>query len=277
MNTEGDCRLKSGELMPWEDPERAAYTKPPPPGTEDVAFVANFDGTEQRYVLVPPGGVMPTDAVDVLFTFHGHGGTRWQFVTETQWERRATRDIAKERGMLLVAPDYRACTSWMGPAAEADTLQIIDELRKRFNVRHIFFSGASMGGTATLTLAARHPEIASGLVALNPLANHLSYENFQDAIAASFGGSKAEKFAEYKERSALFYPENFKVPISVTVGGRDDVVPPESVTELCAAIHSLHPELVYFDACPWRIHMTNYEDSLRAFREMFNRFDSQGK
>ena len=49
--------------------------------------------------------------------------------------------------MLLVSPDYRATTSWMGPKAEADLVQIIASLKKRFVVEHVVVSGGSMGGT----------------------------------------------------------------------------------------------------------------------------------
>lgn len=260
-------------VRPWDDPACKPETIPPPPGTEDVVFTSKYDGSEQRYLLVPPNGILPAGPVDVLFTFHGHGADRWQFVVENKWERRATRDFANAHGMLLVAPDYRAPASWMGPAAEADVLQIVDDLKSRFQVRRVFFSGASMGGTATLTLGALHPGLAAGLVAMNPLADHVSYVNFQDAIEASFGGSKTEKFEEYRKRSALYYPERFTVPVSITVSGLDEAVPPESATLLAMAIHELRPDLVFFESCPWRIHMTDYEGALRAFEEMLARAD----
>lgn len=267
--------MATEETLPWEDPQLMSRNIPPPEGYEDITFTSSFDGSKQRYVLVPPNGKLPTGPVDVLFTFHGHGADRWQFITETLWERRATRQIANERGMLLVAPDYRAKTSWMGPAAEADVMQIVSDLRKRFDIRRIFWSGASMGGTASLTLAAMHPEITAGVVAMNPMADLVSYENFQEAMIESYGGTKEEKYEEYKKRSAIYFPERFTMPISITVGGLDSVVPPYSAMVLASAIHALHPELIYLDYCQWRIHMTGFDDAIRAFREMFKRADGE--
>ena len=107
-----------------------------------------------------------------------------------------------------------------------------------------------MGGTSALTYAARHPEKISGVTAFNPLANHLSYDKFQDAIAASFGGTKVERPDEYRARSALYFPERFTMPLSITLGGKDATVPPESARELAASVAALHPENVYVDDKP---------------------------
>jgi hypothetical protein len=68
---------------------------------------------------------------DVLIALHGHGSYRWQFVKEKRDECRAARDVARQHGMLFISPDYRAKTSWMGPAAEADLVQIIGDLKAK--------------------------------------------------------------------------------------------------------------------------------------------------
>ena len=213
------------------------------PAFEDCSFTATFDGTEQKYLLSAPKDV--PRPIDVLVSLHGHGSDRMQ-IREERGECKAARDVADARGMALVSPDYRAKTSWMGPAAEADMLQLLDLLSKRFGGR-VFLCGGSMGGTSALTFAARHPEKISGVTAFNPLANHLSYNRFQDAIAASFGGDKRMKEEEYRARSALYFPERFTMPLSVTLGGKDATVLPESARELAASVAALHPGNVYVD------------------------------
>ena len=225
---------------------------------EDCSFTATVDGTEQKYLLSAPKGV--SGPVDVLVNLHGHGSDRTQ-IREERGECKAVRDVAAERGMALVSPDYRAKTSWMGPAAEADTLQLLDILARRFGGR-IFLCGGSMGGTSALTFAARHPEKISGVTAFNPLANHLSYDKFQDAIAASFGGDKQTKENEYRARSALFFPERLTMPLSITLGGQDTTVPPASARELAASVAALHPENVYLDDKPDRGPATDYDASV---------------
>jgi pimeloyl-ACP methyl ester carboxylesterase len=80
----------------------------------------------------------------------------------------------------------------MGPKAEADVVQIIAEARKRHRVGKVFLVGGSMGGAAVLAFAALHPDLVAGASSQNGTANFLEYANFQDAIQASFGGTKAQ-------------------------------------------------------------------------------------
>ncbi len=219
----------------------AAQPPAPPTGAtvSDEVFTAACDGTEQRYVLVVPGGFDAARPHDALVALHGHGSDRWQFVRDERDECRAARDAAAKRGMLFVSPDYRAKTSWMGPKAEADLAQIIAELKGRYGTDRVFLCGGSMGASSALTFAARHPELVAGVAAMNGTANHLEYDQFQDAIAESFGGAKRNIPEEYKNRSAEYFPERLTMPTGLTTGGADTVVPPASVLRLAAVLKTL--------------------------------------
>ena len=144
--------------------------------------------------------------------------------------------MAARRKMIFVSPDYRAKTSWMGPAAEADLSQMLDELNGRFRIRDVVISGGSMGGTSALAFAAMHPDCVDGVVALNGTANLMEYPNFTDAIAESYGGTKTEKPEVYRERSAELFPERLTMPVAATTGGNDTLVPPDSTLRLLAAL-----------------------------------------
>lgn len=98
----------------------------------DIAFTSKLDGTEQRYVVLLPDNFRSDAPHDLLIALHGHGSDRWQFVNDGRPECRGTRDMAAQRNMIYISPDYRASTSWMGPAAEADMLQMLDELHGRW-------------------------------------------------------------------------------------------------------------------------------------------------
>ena len=161
--------------------------------------------------------------------------------------------------MILVSPDYRAKTSWMGPKAEADVVQIIDELKARYRIGKAIICGGSMGGSSALTFAAIHPERVDGVASMNGTANHLEYERFQDAIAESFGGTKAQIPREYKKRSAEYWPERLTMPVGVTVGGKDDIVPPASVMRLAGVLKKLQPNVLLI-VRPSGGHSTNYAD-----------------
>lgn len=208
--------------------------------TEDVSFTADCDGTTQRYVRMLPKGFRPEMTHHVLIALHGHGSDRWQFASGTTPTGVAARNAAAERGMILILPDYRARTSWMGPKAEADVCQIIADIKEEYVVDKVILCGGSMGGSSALTFAAIHPELVDGVAAMNGTANHLEYDRFQDAIAASFGGTKSEIPAEYKRRSAEYWPERLTMPVGITASGKDTIVPPQSVLRLAAILEKMH-------------------------------------
>ncbi len=241
---------------------------------EDVSFSSGLDGTEQRYVVLLPEQLDVNVPRDVMIALHGHGSDRWQFVTDKRPECQGARDVALRRNMIFVSPDYRAKTSWMGPSAEADLLQILDDLNSRFRIRNVVISGGSMGGTSALAFAAMHPDCVDGVVALNGTANLIEYPHFAEAIAESFGGTRAEKPEVYRERSAELFPERLTMPVAATTGAHDTLVPPDSVLRLLAAlkmqgtpVHSIHQ--------PDGGHETNYEDTVAAFQFVFDQFDAK--
>jgi len=233
------------------------------PRVVDVAFTSTLDNTQQHYVLLLPPTFDKAVPHDVLIALHGHGSDRWQFVKEARDECRSARDVAARHALIFVSPDYRATTSWMGPAAEADVVQIIRELKATYRVRRVYLCGGSMGGSASLTFAALHPELIDGVMSMNGTANFLEYENFQDAIQASFGGTKADIPLEYKRRSAEYWPERLTMPVAITASGKDELVPPASVLRLAAILDKLgRPvQLVYR---PETGHTTSYDDAVAA-------------
>ena len=226
---------------------------------EDVSFAAACDGTNQRYVLMTPPGFKRDEKCDVMIALHGHGSDRWQYAKNPRDECRVARDVALEHGMLFVSPDYRAKTSWMGPKAEADVLQIIEEIKRRYRIERVILCGGSMGGTSCLSFAAMHPELVDGVASMNGTANLLEYENFQPAIQASYGGTKAEIPEEYKRRSAEYWPERMTMPIGITLGGQDRSVPPDSVRRLARVLKTLGRDVLVVDREETG-HSTNYVD-----------------
>lgn len=229
--------------------------------TTDVAFTADVDGTEQHYVELLPPDHKPDQPTDVLIVLHGHGSDRWQFIRQNRPECNAVRDVARQRGMILISPDYRAKTSWMGPKAEADMVQIIAELKQRHRVRRVILSGASMGGSSCLTFAALHPKLIDGVVSMNGTANHVGYQNFQDAIRRSFGGTKEQIPDEYRKRSAELWPEQFTMPVAFTVGGKDRSVPPDSVIRLAQKLKAAGRSTLLIHREQGG-HSTNYKDAV---------------
>ena len=101
-----------------------------------VEFVA-FDGTAQRYFERLPENFDPNRPATLLIALHGHGSDGAQIFAGKYAEFNALLDVAAERGAIVVSPDYRDRTSWMGPSAEKDVAQIITEQRDKRDVSGI--------------------------------------------------------------------------------------------------------------------------------------------
>ncbi len=227
---------------------------------QDVTFLAKCDGTTQRYVVLLPDGFDAQKPHHLMIALHGHGSDRWQFATGSRGSCQVTRNAAAAAAMIFVSPDYRAKTSWMGPKAEADVVQIIEQVKDKYKVGKVIVAGGSMGGSSALSFAAMRPELVDGVVSMNGTANHLEYNNFQEAIRASFGGGKAEIPAEYKRRSAEYWPERLTMPIGITAGGKDTSVPPDSVLRLADVLKKIgRPVLVVYQENGG--HSTNHADA----------------
>lgn len=253
-------RFKVGFLRPKMEPSFATGNRGDP---VDVEFKADVDGSSQYYVEMLPKDFQSPKPCDVLIALHGHGSDRWQYVKDERGECKAPRDFVARHAMIMVSPDYRAATSWMGPQAEADLVQIIALLRNKYRVRKVFLAGGSMGGTAVLIFSALHPELVAGISSQNGTANMLDYQNFQDAIAASYGGNKQQQPEEYRKRSPELVPEKFTMPVAFTVGGKDTSVPPDSVRRLAERLQKMKREVLLIDRKDTG-HATNYEDTTQA-------------
>jgi len=152
----------------------------------------------------------------------------------------------------------------MGPKAEADLVQIIGDLKRQFKVRHVIVSGGSMGGFSCLAFAALHPELTSAVMSMNGMANAVEYDQFQDFIAKSYGGTKQEVPEEYKKRSAELCPERLTMPIACTTGGRDKLLPPDSVQRLIKSLEKLDRKVLLIHREQGG-HSTNYADAVEAY------------
>jgi dipeptidyl aminopeptidase/acylaminoacyl peptidase len=233
---------------------------------EELTFTSKHDGAIEKYIQRLPPNFNAAQPHDVLIALHGHGATRTQYSDDPRGECRGARDVAAKHGLIFISPDYRGA-SWMGPAAEADMAQLIGELKQRHNIRKVFITGASMGGTAALIFTALHPQLVAGVASLNGIANltdyQTNYAGIYDAIVKAYGGAATEVPAEYRKRSPLFFPEKFTMPVAIVVSGNDTIVPAASTIQLAEAIQKIN-QRVLFIYRPNAGHATNYEDTVAA-------------
>lgn len=230
----------------------------------DIAFTSRADNTVQHYVLALPDGYRAEQTYRLMVGLHSYGGDRWQFFETKYPTVRAAVDTVAKWKMIYVLPEYRGPRSWMGAKAEADVVQIIADVKARYRIDKVFLCGTSMGGSAALTFTALHPELVDGVVAMNATANHLELETLKDSVAESFGGTKDRIPLEYKKRSAEYWPERFTVPVALTAGGKDTLIPPGSVTRLADVLRKLGRKVLLI-VPPNQGHETDYPDAMAAF------------
>lgn len=236
---------------------------------KDVTFKSILDGSDQRCAKILPSEFNKEQEYNLIIGLHGHGSDHWQFAKDDRPECKAFRTFATDHEMIMICLDYRAKTSWMGPEAEADITQIIEELKSKFKISRIYLVGGSMGGTTALTYAAIHPNKIAGVTSMNGHANHLEYQNFQEAIAESFGGTKEEMPEEYKKRSAEYWPERLTMPISFTIGENDKSVPGTSIIRLVGILKELNRDVFLMNK-PGGGHSNDFDDAMAAMKFMVN-------
>ena len=252
----------------------------PPPETNRPLIQASlcnftaFDDTEQSYLEHIPNGFDETKKTTLIVALHGHGSDLGQIFNGVHAEYNAVLDVAANHNAIVVSPQYRGTTSWMGPAAEKDVVQIIAEQKSKRRIDRVLITGASMGGSSSLTFAALHPELVDAIVAMNGTANHLEYEHFQDAISESYGGSKDRIPQEYKKRSAEYFPENFLgKSVAITLGTLDTVVEPDSARRLALILKKIGVDVLLIEQ-ENEGHRTVYIDAKNALEYVFNKLDA---
>ena len=124
--------------------------------------------------------------------------------------------------------------------------------------------------TSALIFAALHPELVAGVVSQNGTANLIEYDRFQDSIRRWYGGTKEQRPDEYRKRSPEFAADKLTMPIALTTGGRDTLVPPESVLRLAKQLEKSNPAMLLLHRENGG-HATDYDDTVRAYEFVVQR------
>jgi dipeptidyl aminopeptidase/acylaminoacyl peptidase len=219
-------------------------------GICEESFVASFDGTRQTYLLLESRGSKDTSAPLLVLYLHGASTHQDQGMTAGIYDGFFERlwDWVQSQNGVYVCPDYRG-PSWMGPAAEADVVDILAALRKRYPDSRVLLTGGSMGGTSALIFAARHPELLNGVYALCPATDMTEmYPTFSDQLLKSYGGSPDEVPEVYRERSSRYYAESLsQLPVAIIHGADDELIPVSHSRSIVEALRAKNANLQYVE------------------------------
>ncbi|HEY3415903.1 MAG TPA: alpha/beta fold hydrolase [Armatimonadota bacterium] len=221
------------QVSPWEHPMSF-------PGVEHLRYGID-GGAGEDWALAWPG-----ERSTWVVHLHGHGSTGDQLFT-----RRDVRELWLSRyraaGLGVLALNLRG-NAWMCPAAVEDLRRLLAWVREAYGAREFYLLSGSMGGTSNLIYAALHPEDVAAVMALCPATDVGSYatwlrehpggvrDDILAAIVAAYGGTPAEQPARYAAHSALRLAERLTMPLLLSHGDADDLIPIEQSRQLAAAL-----------------------------------------
>jgi poly(3-hydroxybutyrate) depolymerase len=181
----------------------------------------------------------------LLVTLHGSGSDENSFFDgyNGRWIAQA-----EKHGYVLVSPNGRGPTSGFTVASngQQDVLDVVALVRGRYNIdsARIFLTGHSMGGSGTVRIGARHPQL---FAALAPIAGMPAEDETWKALDASR-----------------------KIPMLVIAGGQDTTVPAAGCRAAAERAKALGHPVEYLEY-PDADHMRVGEVAADAVFEFFNR------
>lgn len=220
-------------------------------GIRRLDYRSEVDG-QADWALVRP----PARGLVWLVCLHGHGSHGDQLYTRPDIRERWLPEFL-DRNLGLLTPNLRD-NAWMGPAAVRDLDDLLDLVRAEYGATHFLFASGSMGGTGNLIYAALRPANVAGVIARGAASDLASYHawcrahqtakpvlgEIAAAIAAAYGGPPETAGNAYAAHSALALAERLTMPLFLSHGAADAVIPVSQTRALVGRLAD-HPNLVY--------------------------------
>lgn len=219
-------------------------------------FNCSLDGSRWPYLVqLPPG-----EPQGVLIYLHGHYSNEQQGMTEGSYADAfgRLREECLRREWAYVSTYYGGNT-WMGPVAESGVADLIGLLRERWPGRPVYLCGGSMGGSSTLVFAVRRPELLSGVIALCPAADVQAYyrrlepatagveQNIAAAIRVHYRADGHDLETELAARSAVLNAERLTMPVYLSHGAVDSLIPVDYARALATRLQALGRPVQYVE------------------------------
>jgi pimeloyl-ACP methyl ester carboxylesterase len=211
-----------------------------PPGTMRITFTSTFDGAED-WALFLPGD----ECKNTIVYLHGSFSHADQIFI-----RRDIRDFWLTRIMEgrhpLLSVNTRG-TSYMSPAAAADLTDLLGYCRDKLRCGRFVPLGGSGGASSAMAYAVLHPEAVHGVIALGmcDILQRLDFARNSDnpvlrdlarTVFVAYGGTPEEKPHLYEARSVLAHTDVLTMPIVLTMGENDPLIPVAEARKIAAAM-----------------------------------------
>lgn len=211
-----------------------------PKGTMQIVYNSAFDDKED-WALFYPGDT----SKNTIVYLHGSFSHADQIFTRLDIRSFWLKRILSGNHPLL-SINMRN-TSYMSPATTQDFTDLLNYCRSRFNLRQVVLLGGSGGASSAMAYACVHPEKINGVIAMgmcdifsrlnfarkskNEILQKLAKETFK-----AYGGSLEEKPELYHARSVLSNIDKLNMPIILTMGEADSLIPVVETRKIAKAM-----------------------------------------
>lgn len=213
---------------------------PYPTGTVRITYTSGFDGAED-WALFLPGD----PDKNIIVYLHGSFSSADQIFTRNDVRDFWLTRIRDGRHSLL-SVNLRG-TAYMSPAATADLTGLLDYCRDQLNCRRIVLLGGSGGASSAMAYAVVHPDKIDGVIAMGTcdLIERLDFarrseipvlQKLAKTVFAAYGGSLEERPELYQARSVLAHVDRISMPMILTMGENDPLIPVAETRKIAAAM-----------------------------------------
>jgi pimeloyl-ACP methyl ester carboxylesterase len=221
-----------------------------PPGTERIEFESGFDGTSDWFYYTPGDSARRT-----VIYMHGSFSDGTQIYTRQDVRAFWLTRVVSSRHPLL-SLNLRG-TTYMNPATAADTVGVLAWAQRELGCREMTILGGSGGAISALIYGILHPQDIQGIIALGACDIHARFANLQGAqdpllvrlaesTRVAYGGTPQEQPELYRAHSVLAHPEHMTMPVVLTIGECDAIIPVAEARKVAAALR-WNPQFSYFE------------------------------
>jgi dipeptidyl aminopeptidase/acylaminoacyl peptidase len=196
---------------------------------------------------------------------HLHGGPTGQAIAD--WNARVQWLV--QRGFAVLQPNYRGSSGYgrtyaqslAGRWGERDVADAAAAVRHAIkegwcDPARVVAMGGSAGGFTALLLAAAHPQLVQGVIALYPVADLLDLaattHRFESGYHLRLVGPLPGGAATYRERSPVSVAANITAPVLLLHGSADRSVNPEQSAALARALVNAERHVYDGEGHGWR-------------------------
>jgi pimeloyl-ACP methyl ester carboxylesterase len=244
--TPGNRQAGSLQVKETQPAVGAAY----PEGTVRITYTSGVDGSED-WALFLPGDPQQNTVVYL----HGSFAFADQIFTRADVRDVWLTRIVRGRHPLL-SGNLRG-TAYMSPAATADLTGLLGYVRETLGCQRFVLLGGSGGASSAMAYAVLHPEQIHGVIAMGmcDILPRLAFARASDnpvlqelaqTVFAAYGGTPEELPELYAARSVLAHAERLTMPIVLTMGEKDALIPVAETRKVAAALKS-NPRFVYHE------------------------------